>query len=167
MGLVTFNVVFFTVMLILNAVINKKVSHDITGFKRESFLFTQLRRMKIKLKSNTFFTHPIYRLKRAVRKLRTLLVLKNHQKNKKCSIEGNPLKRKYRLSLIFFILFTIITHLLLVFNSNEDSNVKGIDVLFCFYSPLKDNHQCRDEMEWLIIRLLYLLGLGYVFSAVL
>lgn len=91
MGLVTFVIIVFSVVLISDGVINKKHTHDITGIKRTPFFFRQLSRMNIKLKPNLFFKHPNVRLRRAVLKLRTLFILKNYSKNHVDPVQDNPM----------------------------------------------------------------------------
>lgn len=90
-GQITVIVVVLTVVLIYDSVINRMFNTDTTGIKRTPFLFNQFKRMNIKIKTRSLFTHPIIKMRKAFRKLITLIRWKKAINYGNESIQQNPL----------------------------------------------------------------------------
>lgn len=164
-GTATIILLFITITLIIDSVINKKMNPDIVGLTRTPFMFAQLKRMNVALKTTNLFAHPYVKLRRAVRKLRTMFTMMKNVNEKPDYIDDNPMRRKFILAAVFFFIFNFIVYVLIVLEANEDSNVKGFEALACFFNVL--TNQCRSENEWIMVRIIYFSGMIYVFLAVL
>lgn len=154
-------VVTYTVVAICDGVINRKFSHNTLGIKRESFLFKQFKRMNIKLKTHNLFAHPIIKLRRGFRKLAALIRWRRNSNKSDDSITHNPHRRKYYLALVFWVVLHFMIFFMVIDHSNEDSQLPTFEGLVCFFNPR--TNRCRNDKEWVLIRILYFFPMFYVF----
>jgi hypothetical protein len=161
LGQVTIMVVVYSVVAIFDGVINRKFDNDLTGINRQPFLFRQFKRMNIKLKTQNLFAHPIVKLRRGFRKLSALIRWRRNCNKIEDSINQNPHKRKYYLSLVFWVILHIMIFFMVIDHSNEDSQLPTFQGLVCFFNPR--TNRCRNDQEWFLIRILYFFPMIFVF----
>ena len=82
-------------------------------------------------------------------------------KNVEKSIDQNPLKRKYLLIIVFWIVLHVLIFSMILNHSNEDSQLGTLEGFVCFFNP--KTNRCRKDSEWVLIRILYFFPMFYVF----
>lgn len=152
-------IVIFTTFAIFDGVINRKFSNDKIGLSRENILFEKLRDMNIELKDDTLFMKPVERFQRAFRKLVAVFKMRKAIKTKEDPVADNPLKRKFYLMIIFWIMLHILVYFHLTVLSNPDQNKSALEVIANFFS----DPQMRDSRAWVEIRIFYFLSIVYIY----
>ena len=155
----------YSIMLIVDRVLDKKFYHDKTGVLRRPMLIRQFKRMGIKLKKKSLFAHPVVKVRRALRKLFIIIRWRNMVTKQEETMAKNPQRRQFYASLVFFVVIHVYVLFSFISFANMDSNLPYFQGLSCFYNP--KTTRCRDELKWIIIRIMYAFPVFYVYISVL
>lgn len=121
--------------------------------------------MNLKLQTHNLFTHPIVKVRKAMRKLIGIVRWRKMITEDENTVRDNPLRRKFFLTIAFWIVLHLIILVIMIDHANEDSKLNVLNGLVCFFNP--KTTQCRDDSELLKIRIMYVFPLLFVYVACL